>query len=162
MTSPPTPHITLLLKTTKSAINHALYTPETLNFISGMVLDDFIGSAFEIRPWVWHRPLLGENPYLGICLTDFNKIRYITFFSYFYVRNGQTRITTTPISQYTILNYIWFFHFPLCKSSNNECIGVKLCVNNTFKVCHLVTKNFLNRTKTVQPPRYWICGPQCL
>ena len=116
---------------------------------------------FKIRQWAWHRLLLGENPYLGICLTDFNQIRYITFFSYFYVRKSAKSDYNRAYFPYkTILNTIWFFHFQLCKSSNNDCIGVKLCVNNAIKMCHLVTKNCLNQTKTVQAPRYWICGPQ--
>ena len=86
--------------TTKSAINQALNTAETLNFTSGMVRGDLIGIVFKIIQWAWHRPLLGESPYLGIFLTDFNLIWYITFLSYFYVivRN---RITTMPISHIT-------------------------------------------------------------
>ena len=35
-TTPPTPHITVLLKTTTRAINQALNTPETFNIISRM------------------------------------------------------------------------------------------------------------------------------
>ena len=67
-------------------MNQALNKSETLNFISGMVWDDFIETAFKISQWAWHHPLLGANPYLGIRLTDFNQIRYITFFLYFYVK----------------------------------------------------------------------------
>ena len=157
MATPSTPHITVLLKTTKSAINQTLNKPETLNFISGMVWDDFIGTAFKISQWAWYRPLLGENLYLGISLTDFNQIWFITFFSYFYVivrKWVKSDYNHVYFPYNTIFNSIWFFHFPLCIWSNNEYIWVKLCVNNTFKVCHLVTKKCLNRTKTVQAPKY--------
>ena len=157
MATPPTPHITVLLKNTKSAINQALNTPETLNFISGILWDGFIGTAFKIRQWAWHSPLLGENPYLEICLTDFNQIRCMILFSYLYVivwKWAKSNYNHAYFPYNTILNSIWFFDFPLCILSNNDYIGVKLCVNNTFKVCHLVTKNCLNRTETVQAPMY--------
>ena len=41
-------HITVLLKTAKIATNQALNKSETLNFISGMVQDDFIEAMFKI------------------------------------------------------------------------------------------------------------------
>ena len=113
-----------------------------------MVWDDFIGTTFKISQWAWPRPLLGENPYLGICITDFNQIRYIIFFSYFYIivrKWAKSDCIHAYFPYNSILNSIWCFHFPVCKSSNNDYIGVKLCVNNTFKVCHFMTKNCLNR-----------------
>ncbi len=124
-----------------------VWTPPTphikLNFISGMVWDDFIGTAFKIRQWSWHIPLLGENPYLEICLTNFNQIRYITFFSYFYVivwKWAKSVCNHAYFPYNRILNSIWCFHFPVCRSSNNDYIGVKLCVKYAFKVCQLWPK----------------------
>ena len=95
-----------------------------------MVWDDFIGTTLKIRQWAWHSLLLGENPYLGNCLTDFNQTPYITFPSYFYVivrKSAKSNYIHAYFPCHIILNCNWFFHFPLCKSSkiykeiSNEC-----------------------------------------
>ena len=37
-------------------------------------------AVIKILPGAWNRPPLGESPHLGTCSTDFNQIRYVTFF----------------------------------------------------------------------------------
>ena len=51
MITKPTPHVTVLLKPTKTAINPKRNASETLNFTSEMTQKSFIGTSVKIGQW---------------------------------------------------------------------------------------------------------------
>lgn len=129
-----------------------------------MVQEGLMEASDKFKRWAYHRSPFGEITYLRIyqpMWTKFGTSHYTWVHSYVTVwkfAKSDNNHAFFPCN--TILISIWCSNFLECKSSNNDCIETKLCTNNDFKVYPLITKNYTNRSKTVQAPLYRICVPQ--
>lgn len=72
----PAPHITVILKTIKSAITHCINLLQPLNFTTRMVRKNFVGAGVKTGQWAWHRPPIDKVLYLRTHFSKFSMWGY--------------------------------------------------------------------------------------